>query len=413
MLRTRTNKRVKLKSAHVLAVLFLAYIVYVGSAAMPNFLYNLGGAFYWETGYQYFIDTVDAQYEGMLTTEKDESLLQNKGTYIDLNGLLARAMGQPMMNDRVKLKNGHLTSLVSKAADPQDIQNAASNVIDFYTRQTQNGGNFLFVMVSSQVSKYEDLLPTGYTDTTNDTADAFLALLDEAGVPYLDLRQKMQEESISVTDIYFTTDHHWKPQGGFWAYGKILEKLSELGSIGPVDSLYTDPENFTFQTYEDTFLGSWGKRTGIYYAGLDDSIFIRPNFDTDISVTIEERGLDIRGRFEDVAYNTEVSPDYTDPDYYQENAYGLYGWGDTPLTQWRNTDAPEQGKFLLIGESFGNVPFSLLSLYVSECDEMDMRHYTGDFASYYQTFAPETVIMEVNVDQTLGPVTVSSYFPEE
>ena len=408
----KTDKRLRLKSSHILTVLFLAYIFYTGFSALPDFLIQTGNNLRWKEGPQQFIRSTNAQYEGMLTTEKVNPLLQNKGTYINLNGLLARSMGQPMMNDRVTLKNGHLTSLVPDPAAPEVIRSAADNVIDFYTRHTQNGGSFLFVMVSSQISKYEDLLPIGYTDTTNETADTFLSYLDAAGVPYLDLREEMHKEGISVTDAYFTTDHHWKPQTGFWAYGKILESLARMGAIGPVDSFYTNPENFIFQTYEVTFLGSWGKRTGKYYAGVDDSIFILPDFQTDISLTVPGSDINVRGPFEQICYNQYIVHNFEDPDFFQENAYGLYGWGDTPLSQWRNDQAPVQTRFLSIGESFGNVPFSLMSLYLSECDEMDMRLYTDNFSQYYETFAPNIILMEVNVDQLLGPITTSKYFSE-
>ena len=118
----------------------------------------------------------------------------------------------------------------------------------------------------------------------------------------------------------------------------------------------------------------------------------------------------LRGRFEEVCYNTDVDPDYSDPDFFQDNMYGLYGWGDTQVTQWRNELAPESGRFLLIGESFGNIPFSLMSLYLSSCDEMDMRHFSGDFAEYYENYAPDTVVMEVNVDQAIAEITTYPYF---
>lgn len=401
--------KIKIRPTHLLAVLFLAYILHVSLASLPEFAYHLGGALHWKTGYMHFIETVDQQYAGMLTTEQDQPLLQRKGSYINLNGFLAKKLGQPMMNDRVTLKNGHLASLVPEHPDPEEIREAADTIIRFHNAHTASGGTFLFVMVSSQISKYEDLLPAGYTDTTNETADAFLTHLDGAGVPYLDLREEMQKDGLSVTDAYFTTDHHWLPQTGFWAYGKMLEKLAQLGAIGAVDPFYTDPENFTFETYENTFLGSSGKRTGIYYAGVDDSIYIRPNFQTDISLAVPERELALQGAFEDVAYNTEAVHNYEDPVYYQENCYGLYGWGDTAISHWRNAQAPEQGKFLLIGESFGNIPFSLMSLYLGSCDEMDLRHYDGDFAAHYESFAPDTVIVEVNVDQVLSEFTDYEY----
>lgn len=399
----------KVRAVHVLAVFFLAYCLCVSLAAAPEFLYHLGGAFHWRTGFSHFVDTVDQQYSGMLTTEKDRMPLQNKGSYINFNGFLAKQLGQPMMNNRVTLKNGHLASLVPDSPDPKNIRRAAENIIGFHDAHTASGGQFLFVMVSSQISKYEDLLPAGYNDTTNDTADAFLALLDQAGVPYLDLREEMRKDGLSVTDAYFRTDHHWTPQTGFWAYGKILAKLQQMGTIKTLDGFYTDPGNYSFQTYADTFLGSSGKRTGIFYAGVDDSILLRPNFDTDISVRIPERDLELRGRFEEVCYNTEVVHNYEDPDFYQENLYGLYGWGDTKITHWRNEKAPQQRKLLLIGESFGNIPFSLMSLYFSSCDEMDLRSYDGDFPDYYSSYCPDTVIVEVNVDMTLSEFTDFSY----
>ena len=396
--------KIRIRSVHVLAALFLLYIFYVGLAPLPQFLIHTGKTFQEELGSSY-IQKINSQYEGMLSTEAQYPLLQNKGTYIHFNGLMAKTLRQPLMNDRVMLKNGHLGRLVSEVSSQEAIRRAADNIIRFHNAHTSQGKNFLFVMVPSQISKYEDLLPPGYTDTTNADADAFLALLDDAGVPYLDLREELQAEGISVTDAYYVTDHHWTPQTGFWAYQKMVSKLEQMGAIAPVDPFYTDPENFTFETHPDSFLGSSGKRTGKYYAGVDDSVLIRPNFETDIRISVPERQLELQGRFEDVAYNTEAVHNYADPDFFQENVYGLYGWGDTQITHWRNAPAPEQSRFLLIGESFGNIPFSLMSIVFGSCDEMDLRYYQEDFPDYYGSYQPDTVIVLVNVDNTLSEFT--------
>ncbi len=401
----------KLKPSYLLAVLFLLGISCVELGALPSLFYNVGNAVYWETGYAHLISTVDEQYKTMFTTEKEQPLLHNKATYIDFNGLMAHLLGQPMMNDRVMLKNGHLTHLVTDAPDPEELRSAAHNIIRFRQYHAETGGDFLFVMAPTQISKYEDLLPTGYTDVSNEAGDAFLALLEEAGVPCLDLRSELHADGISVTESHYTTDHHWKPEGGFWAYTKILEKLQKMGAINPVDSFYTDPENFRFVTHPDSFLGSSGKRTGRYFAGLDDSTLIHPAFDTAISVSVPSRQLELQGRYEDVAYNNEAVHNFADPDFYQENVYGLYGWGDTPLTHWRNENAPQQGRFLLIGDSFGNIPFSLMPLCLSSCDEMDMRYYEGDFAQYYAEYAPDTVIFTVNPDMVISPFTTCPGYP--
>lgn len=397
----------KFRPAHLLAALFLVFMAYVGAAALPGFLINTGKALQNPTDPLGYIRKINDQYSGMLETEGSPPLLQHKGSYIDLNGFMANLLGQPMMNDRVTLKNGHLASLVSKTPDPDDIQNAADNIIRFADAHRKNGGELLFVMVSSQISKYEDLLPTGYTDTTNATADAFLSLLEAAQIPFLDLREEMHKEGMSVTDAYFATDHHWKPQTGLWACGKILEKLQKMGAMEPVEPFYTDPGSYTFETYKNTFLGSSGKRTGRFYAGTDDSIVLKPNFETEISLSIPFRDLELTGRFEDVAYNRDAYHNYENPDFYNENVYGLYGWGDMPISRWRNEKAPVDQKFLLIGESFGNIPFSLMSLCISSCDEVDLRHFEEDFPAYYDSYQPDTVIILVNVDNTLSEFTDS------
>lgn len=399
----------KIRPAHLLTLLFLTFVFYVGLAALPQALITTGKTFQKQELNSSFIKTINDQYEGMLGTEAEHPLLQNKGTYINLNGLMAKLLGQPKMNQRILLKNGHLFQVTPESPDPELIREAADNIIRFHNAHTAEGGKFLFVMVPSQISKYEDLLPAGYADTTNATADTFLSLLDQAGVPYLDLRAELQKDGISITDAYYTTDHHWKPETGFWAYGKMVEKLEQMGVIGQLDPFYTDPENYLFETHKNTFLGSSGKRTGIYYAGLDDSTIIRPAFDTDISVSVPHRDLTLQGQFEDIAYITDAVHNYADPDFYQENVYGLYGWGDTEITHWRNENAPEQGKFLLIGESFGNIPFSLMSIPFGCCDEIDLRHFKQDFSEYYAGYQPDTVIMELNIHSTLSEFTFYPY----
>ena len=410
MLQTILKKLRQLTAAHVLAVLFLVYIFYVGLYAMPDFMYNIGRSLHWQTGINDLIDSVDAVYEDMLAAEKHLPLLHNKGTYVNLNGYMADLMDQPMMNERIKLKNGHLTHLVTDAMDPENIQQAADNVIRFHKTQTASGGNFLFVLTPNQISKYEDLLPEGYTDTTHATADAFLAMLNDAGVPCLDLREELQKDGISVTDAFFVTDHHWTPQTGLWAFGEILEKLTDMDAIEAVDPKYTDPGYYIFETYDDAFLGSAGRRTGTKFAGLDDAVLLRPEFETDISVILPEKDLSLRGAYEEVAYSTADEPDYEDPDFFKDNVYGLYGWGDTQITHWRNEGAAQQGNFLLIGESFGNIPFSLMSLVFGVCDEVDLRLYEGDFAGYYGSFRPKTVILEMNPDM-IGSVFTNYPYP--
>lgn len=412
MVQNLLKKARHLRPAHILALIFLLYIGFVAMYPLKPLLERTKALIKDEISPTDYIDTVDELYHGMLSTEQGQPLLQNKGAYINLNGAMARLLGQPMMNERVTLKNGHLSHVVSWRSTQEEIAFTAVNITAFAQKQAGQGGQFLFVLTPAQISKYEDLLPDGYTDTTNETADALLELLSQNGVPCLDLREEMHADNISHADAFFVTDHHWKPQTGFWAYTKILDKLESMGAIGSVDSFYTDSDQYTFVTFPNTFLGSSGKRTGICYAGVDDSIFICPRFDTEVSLAVPDRELELTGRYEEVCYNTDDEIDLSDPDYFEYNAYGLYGWGDNSLNRWRNKQAPDSSRVMLIGDSFGNVPFSLMSLYFSSCDELDMRYYSGDFSEHYRDFRPDIVILEATLDQAVGQNTGYSFVSE-
>ena len=405
------KKAQKLRPAHLLAAAFLLYIGFVALYPMEPLKNDTKSLLKGEISVSAYMDRMDERYYGMLSTEQNQPLLQNKGTYINLNGAMAKLLGQPMMNERVKLKNGHLTSVVSWRHSQENIEYTAQNIASLARTQEKNGGQFLFVLAPSQISKYEDLLPEGYTDTMNDTSDALLSLLDQNGVACLDLREALHKEQISNADAFFVTDHHWRPQTGFWAYTKILSALEESGAIASVDGFYTDSSHYDFVTYPNTFLGSSGKRTGICYAGVDDSIFIQPQFDTEITLTIPDRELELTGRYEEVCYNTDDPLNPDDPDYFQFNAYGLYGWGDNSLNRWRNENAPDNSKVMLIGDSFGNIPFSLMSIYFSDCDELDMRYYSEDFQRHYQDFQPDIVILEATLDQAVAENTCYLFSP--
>lgn len=405
------KKAQKLRPAHLLAAAFLLYIGFVALYPLEPLKNDTKSLLKGELSVSAYMERIDEMYDGMLSTEQDQPLLQNKGTYINLNGAMAKLLGQPMMNERVKLKNGHLTSVVSWRHSQENIEYTAQNIASLARTQEKNGGQFLFVLAPSQISKYEDLLPEGYTDTMNDTSDTLLSLLDQNGVAYLDLREALHKDQISNADAFFVTDHHWRPQTGFWAYTKILSALEESGAIASVDGFYADSSHYDFVTYPNTFLGSSGKRTGICYAGVDDSIFIQPQFDTEITLTVPDRELELTGRYEEVCYNSEDTLNPDNPDYFQFNAYGLYGWGDNSLNRWRNENAPDNSKVMLIGDSFGNIPFSLMSIYFSDCDELDMRYYSEDFQRHYQDFQPDIVILEATLDQAVAENTCYSFFP--
>lgn len=402
------SKIKRITASHLLSFIFISFIFYVGFAAIPQFLCTSLSFFQGDISIRNYIDTVDDQYNGMLPNSKEISLLQNKGTYINLNGFMANTMDQRFMNDRVKLKNGNMAELMEQAPDADWIVDIADNIATVYQHQEARGKNFLFVMTPSQISKYEDLLPTGYVDTINDTADLLLKLLAERGIECLDLRENFAEDGLVAADTFFKTDHHWLPQTGFWAYTKVLDKLQEMGIFSRINTAYTDADSFHFHIYEDSFLGSCGKRTGMYYAGVDDFCVIEPKFDTNITVKYEGDDIYYQGTYADTVNTPIPQYQFEARDYFNFYAYDMYGHSDTFPVLRINENAPEQTRLLMIGDSMNNVPFSLMSLYASHCYELDMRVYTEDFPQFYEEYAPDTVIFMIN---PRGCADGNTYYP--
>lgn len=364
---------------------------------------------YWKTGVQEYIKTVNTCYDDFLEFDQKKMPFLDKGTYINLNGLMAKILHQPELNERVLLNNGLLASISEEGPALSKIRKAADNVIRFCQIHQDNGGDFLFVMAPSKISKYEDVLPVGYTDTDNEVADHLITLLLDGNVPVLDLRETLLEEGILWSEAFFTTDHHWTPQTGFLAFQEITRKLSDIGAADPVNPMFTDKDNYRFHTFADTFLGSAGKRTGIYFAGMDDSVFIAPSFSTDIHLTIPELELDLQGPFQEISYHQNSNMDLEHPNPFHDNMYGLYGWGDTAISHWRNETADVAERMLLIGDSFANVPFGLMSICYSSCDEMDMRYFQENFSDYYQDYQPQTIVILINPNNCVSDFTCSTF----
>ena len=384
-----------------LAAAFLIAIFYIGSATAPSALARIGElAAGGPPGIPQARKQIASDYQGMLDFEHPD--FRGKGLYINLNGLMARAMGQRYMNEQVKLDNGHLTALYYK----RDPARSAEQMAKLRDRQEERGKAFLFVATPCQIPKYDNVLPTGYYDYSNQNIDALLGALREKGVPAMDLREELRADGISNTDAFFVTDVHWKPETGFWAYAKIVSYLEQAGLIAPIDPMYTDIDEFNIEVLEGIFLGSSGNRTGKYYAGVDDLSLIAPGFKTDISVEIPSMSMEKQGEFADVAINRNL----LGRDYFTANPYRAYGHGNRDFISYRNAGAPIGMKAMAIGDSFSNVPFAFLSLAFAECDQLDMRYYEGDFEEYYDEYGPDIVIVMVYPDEIDHPSLTFDFF---
>lgn len=399
----RYIKRITYK--HMLAVIVLVILFYTAWVSFPQTLFVTGA-------YLRDADKGDekASIREQLAKEYREMLdfsgnvLNDKGTYINLNGLVARILGQREVNERVKLNNGHLALIVDR---PQGIATPTSMLTALCDRQKANGKYFLFVIAPSEIPKYEQILPAGYVDYSNQNADKLLDALRNNDVPVLDLREELYNDNISYDEALCVTDHHWKPATGFWAYTKIIDHLKGAGIVGEIDPMYTDIGSYNVEVYKDWFLGSSGKRTGIYFAGVDDFAIITPKFGgDDMTVEIPSWSVYRKGFFVDIAYNMGANR----LDYFSGNPYMAYGHSDSDFMRYRNASAPIDLRIMSIGDSCTNIPCTFLPLVFSTCDELDMRHYQKNFEEYYAEYDPDVVIVLIGASSVNQPNTTYRFF---
>ena len=53
-----------------------------------------------------------------------------------------------------------------------------------------------------------------------------------------------------------------------------------------------------------------------------------------------------------------------------------------------------------------------MSLYISSCDELDMRYFSDSFEDYYRANLPDTVVLLVNAHNCTDLNASYPFFPE-
>ena len=333
--------------------------------------------------------------------------IKGKYEFINLNGLFVRITGGRNCNNIIKMKNGSLSS-VSK---PYDVTGNAGKTIELSGRLEKMGIDFLYVQCPYKTNA--DLEPYGIEDATNENMDAFLAELD-GKVSYIDLRPYMVDSAEHIDEYFYRTDHHWNPIGAFKAFQVISEYLQ---AEYPDENIYSDIQNidnWEINKKEKWFLGSRGKRTGRFFGGVDDLIWMTPKFDTEMSFLNVYKDEYLSGDF----YRTLIHEEYIqEKDYYYKNAYCVYIGGDYKLVHHINPIAPVNKKVLLVRDSFSLPLQSFFSTVFSELDVIDMRYYkTGTLYEYIDESRPDLVIMSFNgkgvAEDELFGTGVNEYVPD-
>lgn len=318
--------------------------------------------------------------------------LKGRYRFVEGNGLAKRLAFLRTCNDTVRLDNGDLERL-SNHFDWEDTADSLIKLSE-YCRKLEIP--FLCVFAPSKVCQYDTGLPLGVPDEVSPAANQVIERLENAEVSVLDLRRNLHEEGRSHEELFFHTDHHWNSEGAFWGYQKLTERLNaDFGY--EIDDTLRERENFRQKDFPEGFLGSYGKRTGKYFGGVDDISVILPDFEVSLRMEVPDRGIVREGDFSQALLDFSQ---ITDAWYYDDShiPYAVYTGDDYNLMRIINENAENDKKLLLLKDSFVRPVASFLSLGIRQVEAIDLRIEPKiSVKEYLNAHKPDTVVFMCSI----------------
>lgn len=315
-----------------------------------------------------------------------------KNDFLNLNGLFARLTGRRVLNNVVRLNNGMLSQVVSDI----DTTPLADTIADSSNYLNKQNIPFLYIQMPYKESLDGQSFPVGISSYANKNTDELLSQLSAEGIETLDLRPLLAKTPEMLEQYFARTDHHWKADGAFVAFQEVLYCLHELFPDGNIDLTYARADQWERHSIDNWFLGSLGKRVGIFFGGTETFYWYTPRFETEMSCVIPSRGQLFRGDFTEANMRMQY---IEKKDYFNSNAYTSFigSDSDSPLVQHRNLNAPSPLKIIMIRDSFTRPLQMFLSTVFQEIDVIDPRYFSEcTIAEYVERTKPDIVIFGIN-----------------
>lgn len=325
-----------------------------------------------------------------INTEINEVFFQ-KNLFIEGYGYLELLLDKDETNQFsiVKDTQGNLHYSYFQT-DDVDVVEMGDATVELQEIAEANGSAYFYLMAPSKIVYGYTTFDTGIPiPDENEIMTDYLNYIGDRGVDYLDLRDTLDDSGIAYEDLFYATDHHWTTDTAFWAFTEVVDYLEENYEMDlDPDDYYTDIANYNQVLYENGFLGSLGRETGMAYSGVDDFNLIYPKFSTIYTYSASDAFgaepviMETNENFEGSLLDMNVFYENTDlmeieSDKYLSYLYGNYGYAHID-NQTNDTGA----KILIIKDSYFVPVAAFLSTVCSEVDLIDPRWYDGDIEQY-------------------------------
>lgn len=277
----------------------------------------------------------------------------------------------------VKMTNGHLCVLSSR----RDMTALAESIKSFDRFLKEQNIPFAYVMAPSSIAP-DDKIISGHWDFSNQNAEELLQKLGNAGVNTIDLINMLKDDGISYGDAFFVTDHHWRPETGVWATGKIAEWLNKNAGLDCDVSTYKS-ENYDKKVYHEWFLGSYGRKATLARTKPDDISILFPKKQVQFHYVNPSAPCDRTGGFDVIYHYENIEP----KDYYFQNSIGAY-LNNKYAAFIDNLDENAKGKVLVVGDSFLILVAPFLAETVKRVEYLSLDYFDGSLESYIKQNGP-------------------------
>ena len=279
--------------------------------------------------------------------------------------------------------------------------------VSFLDKHTKEmGGELLFVQAPFKVCKYGDSDINNKFDFSNANADDLIAGLSKNGIRYIDLRDEARSDFgvDQYHELFFRTDHHWKPETGLWAASVIAHTLNSKYGFH-IDLNLFHEEQYEIKVFQRWFLGSLGKKLTLSRVEPEDCSYMLPRFPHEIHYEIPSLGINAMGTFE-ITYDPYQ---FSSIDYYEKTLYEGYNYSDNPVIRFHNNQVIDGKRILIIKDSFANVIVPFLSLGVENLCVIDTRMFTGSLLRFTDEYRPDIVLIIANPSSYERPIDWESH----
>lgn len=318
------------------------------------------------------------------------NLLFGRMKFVEANALFNKSVGMKIIsgNDTVvAMTNGYLTFQEME----MDTEYAAKSFKWFSDNLAQKGIGCKYIQLPSKESPYENRMPVGIIDNNNINADSLLENMKKENAPFVDFRVLLNSSTDNWYGSFFRTDHHWLPETGVWAAGKIAEILNkEFGY--DIDTDIGNTDRYNVKVYKNYCLGSQGRAATLKYADPEDISLITLKNRSDFTVRYDSDDA-ITGDF----CTSEIDMKALERiDYYNLSPYSAYLYGNHAVTSIRNNQLHNGKRLLVLSDSFSRCVIPFLSQEIEYIDVVDRRYFSGSIMNYIEQFKPDTVLVAYN-----------------